>query len=101
MQNNRTERIQKILEQRLSPVSVRIIDDSARHAGHAGVRESGGGHFTVDIVADCFAGLSRLARHRLVYRALKDVFGPTIHALNIRASTPEETRDQTRIFTST
>jgi len=87
----RAERIREMLERRLTPASVHVIDDSARHAGHAGVRESGGGHFTVHIVAACFAGLSRLERHRLVYQALKDDFGPMIHALSIRACTPDET----------
>lgn len=88
--NTATERIRVILQRKLQPASIEIADDSARHAGHAGARESGGGHFTVHIVADCFAGLSRLQRHRLVNNALKGEFGPLIHALSIQTDTPEE-----------
>jgi len=87
---SRAERIREILEQQLAPVSIHITDDSDRHAGHVGARASGGGHFTVRIVAKCFAGLTRLERHRLVYRALRDAFGPMIHALSIQARTPDE-----------
>jgi BolA protein len=69
-------------------VSLEIIDDSARHAGHAGARE--GGHFRVVVVADAFKGLSQLQRHRMVYAAVDSLMGRGIHALNIVARTPDE-----------
>jgi len=84
------ERIRTILQHALQPVSIKVSDDSASHAGHAEARKSGGGHFSVYVVADCFAGLSRIQRHRMVNVALKEDFGPLIHALSIQARTPDE-----------
>jgi BolA protein len=76
--------------QRFNPESLDVFDDSADHAGHAGARESGGGHFQVVIVASAFTGQSRVARHRLVYDALRDLMPGSIHALAIVAHAPEE-----------
>lgn len=81
----------EILRERLlglDPVSLEIRDDSARHAGHAGARE--GGHFIVAIVSPRFAGLSVMQRHRLVYDAVGELKTQGIHALSIRAKTPDE-----------
>jgi len=73
----------------LAPVeSIRISDDSAQHAGHAGA--AAGGHFSVTIVTAAFAGKPRVARHRMVYDALADAMQRGIHALAITAYTPEE-----------
>lgn len=72
----------------LAPASLTVRDDSAQHAGHAGA--AAGGHFTVTIVSDAFAGKPRVARHRLVYDALADAMQRGIHALAIVAYTPEE-----------
>ena len=72
----------------LAPMVLTIEDESHRHAGHAGARE--GGHFKLDIVAVAFVGKSTLARHRLVYDAAGDLMRGRIHALTIRAQTPEE-----------
>ena len=71
----------------LAPVSVEIIDDSAKHAGHAGARD-GGGHYRLSIVSARFAGLGTMARHRLVYDALGPLMKREIHALSIDARTP-------------
>lgn len=76
------------LERALTPVALEILDDSARHAGHAGAQ--GGGHFRVTIVAEAFRGHSSLERHRLVYAAVAPLLAGTVHALNISARTPEE-----------
>lgn len=73
----------------LSPIKVDIIDDSHKHAGHAGAR-GGGGHFTVTIVADAFEGKGLLQRHRMVYAALGNAMQSEIHALSIQAYTPQE-----------
>lgn len=67
----------------LAPTSVELIDDSARHAGHAGARE--GGHFTLSIVANVFAGKSRLESQRLVLSLIGDLRDAGIHALSIAA----------------
>ena len=76
------------LEAALAPASLEIIDDSARHAGHAGAR--GGGHFRVTLVAEAFRGRSPLERHRLVYAAVAPLLQDAVHALNISARTPDE-----------
>jgi BolA protein len=73
----------------LEPQRVRIVDESARHAGHAGARD-GGGHYVLTIVSSRFAGKPPLARHRLVYDALRDMMHKNIHALSVKAYTPEE-----------
>ena len=85
----RIERMRALLAEALHPERLEIIDDSHRHAGHAGAR-GGQGHFTVEIVSAAFAGLSPIARHRAVYAALGDMMTTDIHALAIRARTPDE-----------
>lgn len=75
----------------LSPESLDITDDSAAHAGHAGAAPGGNTHWTVTIVSRSFAGKPTLARHRLVYSALGELMNHPIHALQIRARTPDET----------
>nr|WP_194241217.1 BolA family protein [Solimonas terrae] len=76
-----------------APQSLQIDDDSHLHAGHAGAR-TGRGHYRVDIVAPAFAGLTPVARHRAIYAALGDLMQTDIHALSIRASTPDEIRSR-------
>jgi len=76
------------LERALAPHSLEIVDDSARHAGHAGAR--GGGHYRVTLVADAFRGRSQLERHRLVYAAVAPLLSGAVHALNIIARAPDE-----------
>ncbi|MCM8612880.1 BolA family protein [Accumulibacter sp.] len=73
----------------LSPQRLELIDDSARHAGHAGAR-SGGGHYRLLIVAAAFAGQPRLRRHRLVHEALGELMQSSIHALSVQALSPQE-----------
>lgn len=73
----------------LQPLSIDIIDDSARHAGHEGAK-SGGGHYRLDIVAPRFAGLRTIERHRLIYEALGTLMKHEVHALSITARSPEE-----------
>ena len=85
----RIERMRALLQDALQPERLEIADDSHRHAGHAGAR-GGQGHFTVEIVATAFAGLAPIARHRAVYAALGEMMTTDIHALAIRARTPDE-----------
>ena len=73
----------------LAPAALELIDESALHAGHAGAA-SGGGHYRMRIVSPRFEGLSRIARHRLVYDSLSDLMRHAIHALTIEALTPDE-----------
>ena len=85
----RVARMQALLEAALAPVALEVTDDSHKHAGHAGAR-GGQGHFSVDVVSAAFAGKLPLARHRLVYAALGAMMQTDIHALVIRARTPDE-----------
>jgi BolA protein len=89
MASNRVEQLRLALQSELAPVSLEVIDDSAKHAGHAGARE--GGHYRVVLVAEAFRGRSQLERHRLVYAAVAPLMGQGVHALSIIARTPEET----------
>lgn len=73
----------------LEPEKIEIVDESARHAGHEGAK-SGGGHYLLTIVSRKFSGKSALARHRLVYTALQEMMHKNIHALSVKAYTPEE-----------
>ncbi|MFL6699601.1 MAG: BolA family protein [Vitreoscilla sp.] len=76
------------LTDRLEPLALELVDDSAAHAGHAGARS--GAHFNLRIVSARFAGLPRVARHRLVYDALRPWMAEGVHALAIDARTPDE-----------
>jgi BolA family transcriptional regulator, general stress-responsive regulator len=80
----------------LSPLAIRLEDESAKHAGHAGAA-GGGGHFRLFITASCFEGQSRIARHRSVYALLADLIPTRIHALAIDAKTPLEPESPRRI----
>jgi len=80
--------IEGALRAALTPSALAIRDDSHLHAGHAGARE--GRHFSVRITSARFAGLSRVARHRLVYDALHPLIPQGIHALAIQAHAPDE-----------
>ena len=80
--------IERQLRATLEPTALSISDDSHLHAGHAGARE--GRHFSVRIASPRFVGLSRLARHRLVYDALHPLIPQGIHALAIQAHAPDE-----------
>lgn len=81
--------IDATLRASLQPVqSLQVINESHLHAGHAGAGE--GSHFRVKIVSEQLTGLSRVARHRLVYDALRDVIPQGVHALAIEARSPAE-----------
>jgi len=86
---DRLQRIRTHLAAGLATDQIDLIDDSHRHAGHAGARD-GRGHFRVRIVAEKFTGLRSLQRHQLVYQSLGDMMQTDIHALNIVALTPQE-----------
>ena len=81
--------IRERLTRALQPLELEIIDESAKHAGHAGAA-SGGGHFIVTIVSPVFEDKTLIQRHRLVYDAVGDIMHSEIHALSINAKTPQE-----------
>jgi BolA protein len=82
--------IEERLRAALAPVRLVVINDSAKHHGHMGDDGSGESHFTVEIEAEAFAGMNRLARQRAVNAALGNLLEGRVHALAIRASAPGE-----------
>jgi BolA protein len=76
----------------LSPVMLEIVDESAKHAGHAGARPGEQTHFRLMVVSSAFENLSRVARQRKVYGLLEGEFSAGLHALSLRALTPEEAK---------
>ena len=86
---NRIERIQALLQSALTPAECVVDDESHLHAGHAGAA-SGGGHYRLRLVSTHFEGLSKVARHRLVYDALQEMMRQEIHALAMTLLTPGE-----------
>lgn len=84
----RASDVEQALRASLAPSRLEVIDDSDKHAGHAGARE--GRHFTVRVTSARFNGLTRIARHRLVYSALHGLIAQGIHAIAIDARSPDE-----------
>lgn len=80
--------IERLLSAAFAPTRLAVINDSARHHGHAGDDGSGESHFTVEIESAAFSGVSRLQRQRLVNAALGDIPGQRVHALAIKARAP-------------
>jgi BolA protein len=69
----RVEKIEARLQQALNPERLELTDDSQSHAGHAGTKEHGGGHFFATVVSTAFEGKNLVQRHQLVCRALGDL----------------------------
>ncbi len=88
----RAARIRSALEAALAPAHIEVTDDSAKHAGHSGAQPGGETHYTILAVSPRFAGLNRLARHRLVNDALAPELATGLHALAFVLRTPDETR---------
>jgi stress-induced morphogen len=86
--------IEQTIKERLTaafePVSLQVVNDSHRHAGHASSPGTGESHFSVKVVAPAFAGKSRVERHRMVNDALADLLQGKVHALAIQALAPGE-----------
>ena len=82
--------ITKKLTEAFAPQSLKVVDESHRHEGHAGPRPGGQTHFRVYIVSEMFKDMSRLQRHRLVNQALSGELQGGVHALAIHAAAPGE-----------
>jgi BolA family transcriptional regulator, general stress-responsive regulator len=72
------------------PSLLEVHDDSDRHQGHAGARPGGESHFNVTIQAEAFRGQPKVARQRMVYRALSEELAGPVHALSVKALAPGE-----------
>lgn len=86
------ESIERKLTEALAPERLSVVDDSHRHAGHAGSRPEGETHFRVEIVSAAFEGRSRIERHRLVNQVLAAELADRVHALQLATRTPDEAR---------
>lgn len=85
------DKIEQRLAQALQPVFVEIVNDSARHAGHAGDNGSGESHFRVKVVSAAFAGKGRVERQRMVYGLMKEELeSGALHAFSVSALSPDE-----------
>lgn len=84
------ETIRRKLDNAFSPAKLEVMDDSDKHAGHAGHREGGESHFTVVIEAAAFQGVARVQRQRKVYGVLAEELAGPIHALSVKATAPGE-----------
>ena len=82
--------ITKKLTEAFAPQSLKVLDESHRHKGHAGHRPGGETHYRVYIVSEAFKGKSRLERHRMINQLLSAELEGRIHALAIHAAAPGE-----------
>lgn len=87
---DRATRIATALNAAFPPAEVQVVDDSHRHAGHAGAAPGGETHYSVRVVSPAFAGMNRVARSRAVHEALAAEFAGGLHALALTLRTPEE-----------
>lgn len=87
-------RVVDVLSEKLTaafaPLSLRVVDESHQHAGHAGHRPGGETHYRVYIVSEAFRGKSRIERHRMINQTLAQELAAGVHALAIHASAPAE-----------
>ncbi len=74
----------------LSPIKIELINESHKHAGHAGSNNSGNSHFNLLIVSDAFINKNKIQRHKMIYRLLAEELKNQVHALSIRAFTKDE-----------
>lgn len=84
------DRLRARLTENFNPIRLDIVDESARHADHAGSRPGGETHFRVTIVSAAFTGQNRVARQRAVYAVLADELAGQVHALSLTVLTPAE-----------
>ena len=86
----RADRLRQILADHLRPTTLEVVDDSARHAGHAGARDGGETHYSVLVVSERFAGMNRVSRSREVHAVLQGEFDTGLHALGLTLKAPGE-----------
>lgn len=84
------EQIETKLKAALKPSAIEVLDESHKHAGHAGARPEGESHFAVVVVSDAFAGKSRIDRQRMVYDVLSEEMQGPIHALALKTLTEDD-----------
>jgi stress-induced morphogen len=88
--DNRADRIRSVLVAQFAPARIEVVDDSAKHAGHAGAAPGGQTHYSVLLVSEAFTGLNRVARSRAVHAVLESEFSGGLHALALTLRAPSE-----------
>lgn len=88
--HTRAERLESALRAAFAPQRLQVVDDSARHAGHAGAQPGGQTHYSILLVSEAFRGMNRVARSRAVHAVLEQEFTGGLHALSLTLRTPEE-----------
>ncbi len=88
--SSRADRLRSVLQAAFAPVRLEVVDDSRKHAGHAGAQPGGETHYSVLVVSDRFEGTGRVARHRMVHAVLDAEFAGGLHALALTLRTPSE-----------
>lgn len=88
--DNRADRIRSVLVAQFAPARIEVVDDSAKHAGHAGARPGGQTHYSVLLVSEAFTGMNRVARSRAVHAVLEAEFSGGLHALALTLRAPAE-----------
>ncbi len=86
----RAGRMEQVLRTALNPSVLEVIDESGRHAGHAGARDGGETHYALTIVSQTFSGLNRIARSRMVNDLLANEFNSGLHAVSLLLRSPDE-----------
>jgi BolA protein len=86
--SDRKARIEEALTEAFTPETLSVTDDSASHAGHAGAAPGGETHYSVEIVSEAFAGLSRVQVQRAIMMVLQKEFDTGLHALALKAAAP-------------
>lgn len=84
------QEIKKIIEAQFTPTHLEVINESHKHAGHAGDDGSGQTHFKLIVVSVDFQDLSRVERQKEVNKTLVSLFDRGLHALSMRLLSPEE-----------
>ena len=88
--SGRADRLRSVLQQAFAPLRLEVVDDSRKHAGHAGAQPGGETHYSVLVVSEQFAGQGRVARHRMVHAVLDAEFAGGLHALALTLRSPAE-----------
>lgn len=88
----RLDRLRDALTSAFSPLALEVVDDSARHAGHAGAAAGGETHYTIRLVSPDFAGQSRVARSRAVHEAIAGELRDGLHAVSLTLLSPTEAK---------
>jgi BolA protein len=83
--------LERKLKAAFAPRSLEIVNESHLHAGHhPSFTGQGETHLRVRIVADAFAGMGRVARHRAIHALAREELASGLHALAIEAKSPDE-----------